>query len=67
MIKLWILTFVFFHPQSSGDVRTQTLTKLHATEVACEAERKEAVVWIKSQKDAPQGAAICVPVMVRAT
>lgn len=67
MIKVWILTFVFFHPQPGGEVITKTLTKRHSTQPACEAERKEAVTWIKQQKDAPQGAALCVPVEVRAT
>ncbi len=65
MIKLWVLTFVFFHP-ADGQVRTQTLVKQHTTEVACETERKEAVAWLAKQKDAPQGLAACVPVAVRA-
>jgi hypothetical protein len=67
MIKLWVLTFVFFHPTGDGDVVTKTLVKKHATEAACEAERKEATAWIKQQKDAPQGAAFCAPVVMRAT
>lgn len=67
MIKVWILTFVFFHPQADGPVLTKTLTKQHPSQAACEAERKEAVTWIKQQKDAPQGAAFCVAVEVRAS
>lgn len=65
MIKLWVLTFVFFHPLPNGEVATRTLIKQHKTPEACEAERKASAEWIAQQKDAPQGFAACVPVLVR--
>ncbi len=65
MIKLYILTFVFFHPTPGGELMTRTITKQFKPPEACEAERKDATEWIKQQKDAPQGFAACVPLLVR--